>query len=229
MEGEITLDKYNLKNFSKEGFMMRLRLNILLLIAISLMITSCSSNEETPIIFSALIYEVNDGSWLVSTSDDVGFDKASVIISPDLAIPFNPLVGQTVIIEIKPEIRESYPVQVTAISVALAEAKINIPQYTKITPEEAKAIIDSEEGFLIVDVRTEEEYKEGHIEGAILLPVDEIKVRAEKELPDLNQKILLYCRSGNRSETAAKILLDMGYTNVLDFGGIIDWPYEVVK
>ena len=216
---------------------MRLRLNLFLLIAFTVLITSCSAEktnetiteEETSITFTAVIEEVNDGRWLVSTTDDVGFDKASVGLSSEVAIAFNPLIGQTVVLIIKPEIRESYPVQVTAISVALSDQAVKTPRYTKITPEEAKAIIDSEEGILIVDVRTEEEYKEGYIEGAILLPVDQIEALAENELPDLDQKILLYCRSGNRSGTAARTLVDMGYTNVLDFGGIIDWPYEIVK
>ncbi len=96
-----------------------------------------------------------------------------------------------------------------------------------ITADEAKAIMDSEEGFIILDVRSQSEYDEGHIPGAILIPNTEIEARAEESLPDKNQLILVYCRSGRRSKMAAEILAELGYTNIREFGGIIDWPYEV--
>lgn len=104
-----------------------------------------------------------------------------------------------------------------------AEGVINI------SAEEAKKIIDTEEHEIVLDVRSVEEYKEGHIEGAVLLPSDEIKEKVENLIQDKNKTILLYCRSGRRSAAAAKDLIDFGYTNVYDFGGIIDWKYEVVK
>lgn len=97
-----------------------------------------------------------------------------------------------------------------------------------ITAEEAKEIIDTED-VIILDVRTPEEYNEERIEGAILIPDYDLKTLAESELPDKDEKILIYCRSGNRSKSAAKTLIDMGYTDVYDFGGIIDWPYDTVK
>lgn len=100
--------------------------------------------------------------------------------------------------------------------------------YKKITSEGAKAIIDSED-VIILDVRTPEEYSSGHIENAILLPVTEITDKAEDFLPDKDAKILVYCRSGNRSSTASKELINMGYTNVYDFGGLNSWSYEIVK
>ena len=96
-----------------------------------------------------------------------------------------------------------------------------------ITAEEAKEIMDSEEGYIILDVRTQEEYNESHIPGAILIPDTEIEARAEKELTDKDQLILVYCRSGRRSKLAAEALVELGYTNIKEFGGIIDWPYEV--
>ena len=99
--------------------------------------------------------------------------------------------------------------------------------YVNITAEEAKQIMDSEEGYIILDVRTREEYDQGHIPGAILIPNTEIEARAEEELPDKDQLILVYCRSGNRSKKAAEILVELGYTNIREFGGIIDWSYEV--
>ena len=99
--------------------------------------------------------------------------------------------------------------------------------YMNITAEEAKKIMDSEEGYIILDTRTQEEYDEAHIPGAIVIPHDEITDRAEEELPDKDQLLLVYCRSGRRSKLAAEALVELGYTNIKEFGGIIDWPYEV--
>ena len=98
-----------------------------------------------------------------------------------------------------------------------------------ITAEQAKEIMDSQEGYIILDTRTQEEYDEGHIPGAILIPYDEILTKAEGVLKDKDQLILVYCRSGRRSKLAAEDLVKLGYTNIKEFGGIIDWPYEVEK
>ena len=99
--------------------------------------------------------------------------------------------------------------------------------YMNITAQEAKNLMDSEEGYVILDVRTQEEYAQGHIPGAILIPDYEISTKAEELLPDQNQLILVYCRSGRRSKLAAEALVKLGYTNIREFGGIIDWPYAV--
>jgi len=107
------------------------------------------------------------------------------------------------------------------------KAGVSSPQ--KISAVQAKAIMDEGKPYTLLDVRTEDEYKEGHIRGAVLIPVDELQTHAEKELPDKNAFILVYCRSGARSARAAKTLAGMGYTGIHDFGGIIDWPYETVK
>ena len=98
--------------------------------------------------------------------------------------------------------------------------------YVNITAAEAKEIMDTQEGYVILDARTQEEYDEGHIPGAILIPYDEILEKAEDVLTDKNQLILVYCRSGRRSKLAAEDLVKLGYTNIKEFGGIIDWPYE---
>ena len=90
-------------------------------------------------------------------------------------------------------------------------------------------MMDTQKDYVIIDARTQEEFAEGHIENAILIPEYEIAGRAEKELPNKEQLILVYCRSGRRSKIAATELVKLGYTNVKEFGGIIDWPYEVVK
>ena len=99
--------------------------------------------------------------------------------------------------------------------------------YVNITAEEAKRIMDSEEGYIILDVRTREEYDQGHIPGAIVISHGEIEEKAEDVLMDKDQLILVYCRSGRRSKIAAEALVEQGYTNIKEFGGIIDWPYEV--
>ena len=101
--------------------------------------------------------------------------------------------------------------------------------YEQITPEEAKKIMDSGEEHIILDTREQDELDEGHIPGAILIPYTEIENKAEEMLPDKDAQILVYCRSGRRSKIASESLAKLGYTNVKEFGGIIDWPYEVEK
>jgi rhodanese-related sulfurtransferase len=101
--------------------------------------------------------------------------------------------------------------------------------YKQISPEEAKNIMDTQRDYIIIDARTEEEFAQGHIKNAILIPEYEIKDKAEKALPDKNSLILVYCRSGRRSKIASEALVELGYTNVYEFGGIIDWKYEIVK
>jgi len=101
--------------------------------------------------------------------------------------------------------------------------------YEQITAEEAKKIMDSGEEHIILDTREQDEFDEGHIPNAILIPYTEIENKAEEALPDKNKLILVYCRSGRRSKIAAESLAKLGYTNVKEFGGIIDWSYEIVK
>lgn len=99
--------------------------------------------------------------------------------------------------------------------------------FLNITAAEAKDIMDREQDYILLDVRTREEYDEGHIPGALLLPDYEIEARAEQELPDKDRMLLIYCRSGRRSKLAAHTLAELGYTSIYEFGGIIDWPYEI--
>lgn len=98
--------------------------------------------------------------------------------------------------------------------------------YMNINAQQAKEIMDTETGYVILDVRTQEEFDSGHVPGAILIPDYEIKEKAPQVLTDKNQKILVYCRSGRRSKLACEDLVNLGYTNLYEFGGIIDWPYE---
>lgn len=102
----------------------------------------------------------------------------------------------------------------------------DVAEYEMITAQQAKEIMDTQEGYVILDTRTEEEYEQGQIPGAIVISHEEIKEKAESILTDKDQLILVYCRSGRRSKLAAQDLVDLGYTNVKEFGGIIDWPYE---
>ena len=99
--------------------------------------------------------------------------------------------------------------------------------YMNITAQEAKEIMDSQEGYIILDVREQDEYDAGHIPGAIVIPHGQIEDQAESVLTDKDQLILVYCRSGRRSKIAAEALVELGYTNIKEFGGILDWPYEV--
>lgn len=101
--------------------------------------------------------------------------------------------------------------------------------YYNITQSYAKEIMDSEEKVTILDVRTKDEFDEGHIKGAILIPHDEIDESISDIISEKDKKILVYCRSGNRSKVASKTLSELGYSNVMEFGGINTWPYEIVK
>lgn len=98
-----------------------------------------------------------------------------------------------------------------------------------INAEEAMELMASGDGFILVDVRTQAEYDEGHIEGAVLLPLDQLETLSEEQLTDKEATLFVYCRSGSRSAQASQLLVDLGYQNVYDFGGIVDWPGEIVK
>ncbi len=98
--------------------------------------------------------------------------------------------------------------------------------YEHISQEEAKQIMDSGEDYVLLDVRTQAEFDEVHIPGAICIPNETISDTEPEELPDKEQQILVYCRSGNRSRQAADKLAKMGYTNIKEFGGINTWSYE---
>lgn len=113
------------------------------------------------------------------------------------------------------------------IGVLLMSACTSESSYHKISVQEAKEMMESQD-VIIVDVRTQAEYNEGYIENAILIPNESIS-EAPRELPDKDAIILVYCRSGKRSKEASDKLVSLGYTNIYDFGGIIDWPYEIVE
>ena len=101
--------------------------------------------------------------------------------------------------------------------------------YRKISSAQAKAMMDDGNPYILIDVRTEREHSTQHIKGAVLIPDNEIRLRAESELPDKNARILVYCHSGNRSAAVARTLVSLGYTSVYDMGGIMSWHYGTVS
>ena len=101
--------------------------------------------------------------------------------------------------------------------------------YRQISQEQAKSMMEEDDGHIIVDVRRMDEYEQGHIQGAVCIPNETILAEPPKELNDYDQIILIYCRSGNRSKQAAQKLADMGYRNIYEFGGINTWTGEIIK
>ena len=110
-----------------------------------------------------------------------------------------------------------------------AAPKRTADTYRQISMQEAMDMMEKEKNYIILDVRTVAEYESGHIPGAICIPNESIGSEAPGELPDKEQTILVYCRSGNRSKQASQKLANLGYSNILEFGGIIDWPGETVS
>ena len=106
------------------------------------------------------------------------------------------------------------------------DAKTAPPAVRTITAAEAHKMMAELDKYILLDVRTDAEYREAHIRGSILIPDTEIKQRAASMLPDKNAVIFVYCRTGRRSAGAAAVLASLGYKNIYDFGGIINWPYE---
>lgn len=121
---------------------------------------------------------------------------------------------------------EQTPEASTEASVQSSEPELS---YLNISAQEAKALMETETDYVILDVRTEEEFAEKRIPGALLIPDYEIAEKAEELLKDKSQLLLVYCRSGRRSKLASEELVRLGYTNIREFGGIIDWPYETVS
>ncbi|MBQ8528556.1 MAG: rhodanese-like domain-containing protein [Clostridia bacterium] len=101
--------------------------------------------------------------------------------------------------------------------------------YRQISMDEAVKMMKDEKNYIILDVRRADEFAEGHIPGAINVPNEEIGTAEIAELPDKSQMILVYCRSGRRSKEASEKLVKLGYTNIVEFGGILDWKGEIEK
>ena len=194
----------------------------------------CSNRSMNYIIanepnITGIVKEANENAILIENEKGEYWVSLNVE-NKDSTTHFN--LGDEVVVYYNGNIAESYPMQInTVYAITLKEPADRAENnreavYVNITAEEAKQIMDSEEGYVILDVRTQEEYDQGHIPGAILIPDTEVEVTAEDVLTDKDQLILVYCRSGRRSKLAAEALVELGYTNIKEFGGIIDWPYE---
>ena len=121
------------------------------------------------------------------------------------------------------------PFFILALTTALTGCgKSNPGTYQQVSPQEAISMMESEEDYIILDVRTPEEFDAGHIPNAINLPNESISSAPTELLPNKDQLILVYCRSGNRSKQASGKLAKLGYTNIVEFGGINHWPGELV-
>ena len=126
------------------------------------------------------------------------------------------------------KIKRVLPILLSALLLTACAPGNSSSGYRQISMDEAVKMMRDEKNYIILDARRPDEYAEGHIPGAINIPNEEIGTAEIAELPDKSQLILVYCRSGRRSKLAASDLVSLGYTNVKEFGGIIDWPYETV-
>ena len=120
------------------------------------------------------------------------------------------------------------PIFLAALLLAGCAAPVEEITYRQVNMDEAITMMEEESGYIILDVRTPEEFAEKHIPGAINVANETIGTDEIPELPDKDQLILVYCRSGNRSKQASEKLVALGYTNIVEFGGINDWPGEIV-
>ena len=125
--------------------------------------------------------------------------------------------------------RKLIPLFAALLLIAGCAASAQESGYRQVTAEEAIALMEKESGYIILDVRTAQEYSEKHIPKAVNIPNESIGTEEIPALPDKNQLILVYCRSGNRSKQASEKLAALGYTNIVEFGGINSWPGETVS
>ena len=127
------------------------------------------------------------------------------------------------------KIKRLLPMILSAMLLTACAAPGNSTGYKQITMSEAAKMMDEEKNYIILDVRRADEYATGHIPGAINVPNESIGTEEIPELPDKSQLILVYCRSGNRSKQASEKLVKLGYTNIVEFGGINDWTGEIIE
>ena len=189
--------------------------------------------------FIATIIGAYDSSILVEPEEGTNERKSSDKISMVIKRPTDGtndfyVVGNKVKITYNGVIMESYPAQIIATKVELiggdSLSKDNIKGEIKnVSMDEIVNIMSENQNYIILDVRTFEEYNDGHIPNAICIPNETINEDVINKLPNKEQLILIYCRSGNRSKQAANKLQELGYTNLIEFGGIIDWKGEIVK
>ena len=208
---------------------------VLLLLTCMLGLVGCNNRSMNYIIanepnLSGVVKEAHEQSSLIENETGEYWVSLNVE-NEDSMTHFS--IGDEVVVYYDGTIAESYPMQINTVYAITLKEPVNRAEnnreavYVNITAEEAKQIMDTEEDYIILDVRTQEEYDQGHIHGAILIPDTEVEVTVEEVLTDKDQLLLVYCRSGRRSKLASEILVELGYTNIKEFGGIIDWPYEI--
>ena len=201
---------------------------ILLLIGIC-SFSGCAKQEN--LTFTGTVEEVGETSMVVYTTEVPSLERIRVSFR-ELDLTFEPVAGQRVVVTVKPEIEETYPAKADAEKIALEEQEESqaqqVAQENRISAEQAYRMMQQED-VIVLDVRREDEFIQGHIEHAMLIPLAELVNQAPDRIPDKNATILVYCRSGNRSAKAVLQLKGLGYGNVYDFGGIEDWPYETVQ
>lgn len=195
--------------------------------------------QEEQFEFIATIVGVYDSAILVEPEEGTNERKSSDKISMGITKPTKGIndfyvVGNKVKITYNGVIMESYPAQIVATKVELiggySLSKDNIKGEIKnVSMDEIVNIMSENQNYIILDVRTVEEYNDGHIPNAICIPNETISEDVINKLPNKEQLILIYCRSGNRSKQAANKLQELGYTKLVEFGGIIDWKGEIVK
>ena len=195
--------------------------------------------EEEQYEFIGTIIDVYNNSIIVEPEEGTNERKSSDKISMVIKRPTDGtndfyVIGNKVKITYNGVIMESYPAQIVATKVELIGGdslnKDNIKGEIKnVSMDEIVNIMSENQNYIILDVRTVEEYNNGHIPNAICIPNETISEDVINKLPNKEQLILIYCRSGNRSKQAAQKLIKLGYTNLIEFGGIIDWKGEIVK
>lgn len=195
--------------------------------------------EEEQFEFIATIIGVYDNTILVEPEEGTNERKSSDKISIGITKHTNGIndfyvVGNKVKITYNGVIMESYPAQIVVTKVELIGgynlSKDNIKEEIKnVSMDEIVNIMNENQNYIILDVRTVEEYNDGHIPNAICIPNETISEDVINKLPNKEQLLLIYCRSGNRSKQAANKLQELGYTKLVEFGGIIDWKGEIVK
>lgn len=204
---------------------------LLLLLSLVLLITvSCQSQpaiEEDTSIYEGRVMEMYAyNSFLIRIIDSS--DKVILNIDDDVSFTLSSrkdfYIGNNVTFEFK---TTDFSEEILEISPYKIHENIAVT-YTVITPSKGKEMMDSQV-VIIVDVREQYEYDDGHIKNAQLIPVGTIKQQAPNLLIDKNANIIVYCKSGNRSKMAAEILVKLGYTNIFEMGGINSWPYDIVK
>ena len=196
-------------------------------ILLIMLVTAGCRNSPPPVetlVFPAIIEKVESTTLTVIPEEEVGFPKAVVHLADSVSLTFFPLPGQRITVEIVPEIRESEPVQVTAVNITL-EALPTPQSCQTLSVEEAESLIRAR-SHIFIDARSASEFEMGHVEGAIRLTVEEVEGGLPEILQDREQVVLVYCASGVRSRNLCRRLAEMGVQHVFDLGGRNDWPRD---